>query len=76
MKRITRFTPDYLVVALGLDTAKGDPTGTWPLTSTDFFELGKRIARIDLPTLIVQEGGYKTATLGSNALAFFKGLVS
>ena len=31
LDRIARFAPAFLVVALGLDTAKGDPTGTWSL---------------------------------------------
>ena len=29
---------------------------------------------INLPTLIVQEGGYRTRTLGINARRFFEGL--
>src|SRR3546814_9105804 len=29
LKRIERHGPAYLVVAFGLDTARGDPTGTW-----------------------------------------------
>lgn len=68
------FAPEYLVLAFGLDTAKGDPTGTWPLTQKDFDEIGKRISSLGLPTLVVQEGGYLTQTIGKNAMAFFKGL--
>ena len=70
---IKKFKPDYLVVALGLDTAKGDPTGTWPLRTTDFHANGNIIGSIGLPTLIIQEGGYKTQVLGKNAKAFFSG---
>jgi acetoin utilization deacetylase AcuC-like enzyme len=73
IKRIKAFRPSYLVVALGLDTAKGDPTGTWKLSSNDFENNGRMIGELKIPTLIVQEGGYKTQTLGFNAAAFFKG---
>jgi acetoin utilization deacetylase AcuC-like enzyme/GNAT superfamily N-acetyltransferase len=74
LRRIREFGANYLVVALGLDTAKADPTGTWPLTPNDFFDNGDRVGRLSLPTLVVQEGGYRTRTLGINARAFFEGL--
>ncbi len=74
-KRIRSYKPDYLVVALGLDTAKGDPTGTWKLVAEDFEKNGRMIGELCLPTIIVQEGGYKIQTLGKNARAFFDGFV-
>ena len=70
---IKKFKPDFLVVPVGLDTAKGDPTGTWPLMAKDFYKNGQIIAALGLPTLFVQEGGYKTQSLGKNAKAFFMG---
>lgn len=63
-----------MVIALGLDPAKGDPTGTWSLNANDFFENGKIIGNLKIPTLIVQEGGYKVRSLGINARKFFEGL--
>jgi acetoin utilization deacetylase AcuC-like enzyme/GNAT superfamily N-acetyltransferase len=76
VNRIESFNPAFLVVALGLDTAKGDPTGTWSLSPGDFEENGRIIAKLGLPVLIIQEGGYRNRSLGKNALYFFKGLVS
>jgi acetoin utilization deacetylase AcuC-like enzyme/GNAT superfamily N-acetyltransferase len=76
LKRITRFRPEYLVVPLGLDTAKEDPTGTWTLVAPDFEEMGRLIGAMRLPTLVVQEGGYDTRVLGINARSFFTGLWS
>jgi len=73
IKSIKSFDPGYLVVALGLDTAKADPTGTWQLDARDFFNNGLLIGGLKLPTLIVQEGGYRTRTLGANARSFFEG---
>lgn len=74
LKAIRRFNPRFLVVALGFDTGKGDPTGTWQLRPRDFEYNGGQIARLGLPTLVVQEGGYRTRTLGANASHFFQGL--
>jgi len=76
VKRINKFSPQFLVVALGLDTAKGDPTGSWLLTPDDFEVMGKVLGGVGLPTVIVQEGGYDTGVLGRNARRFFTGLFS
>jgi acetoin utilization deacetylase AcuC-like enzyme/GNAT superfamily N-acetyltransferase len=73
LQRIERFAPAFLVVSLGLDVARGDPTGSWSLTARDIGENGTLIARLRLPTLVVQEGGYRTRTLGVNARNFFQG---
>jgi acetoin utilization deacetylase AcuC-like enzyme len=59
---------------LGLDTTRGDPTGTWNLLPEDFAENGRMIGRLRLPTLVVQEGGYDSRVLGVNAKHFFTGL--
>jgi acetoin utilization deacetylase AcuC-like enzyme/GNAT superfamily N-acetyltransferase len=75
LERIRTFKPRFLIVALGLDTAKGDPTGTWQLQAKDFEANGRMIGEMSLPTLVVQEGGYRTRTLGAAALNFFKGLI-
>ncbi|MBN1772237.1 MAG: histone deacetylase family protein [Deltaproteobacteria bacterium] len=74
LRLVARFAPRFLVVALGFDTAKGDPTGSWDLRAADFAANGRRLGRLGLPLLVVQEGGYLTRALGSCARAFFKGL--
>lgn len=76
IERIQAFKPTFLVVALGLDTAKGDPTGSWQLQAGDFEANGRMIGELGLPTLVVQEGGYRTRALGTSAMRFFKGLVT
>lgn len=74
LRRVSEFDPDFLVVALGLDTAKGDPTGSWTLTRQDFNLNGRMIGELGIPVLVVQEGGYRTRTLGIHARTFFEGL--
>ena len=76
LARVRNFGPTYLVVCLGLDTAKGDPTGTWNLTGQDFTAIGTEIGRIQTPCLVVQEGGYKTRSIGNNVKCFFSGLLA
>ncbi len=74
LRRIARHETDYLVLATGFDTAKGDPTGTWPNRAADFEALGRQIGQAGFPTVVVQEGGYRVRTLGVNARRFFTGL--
>jgi acetoin utilization deacetylase AcuC-like enzyme/GNAT superfamily N-acetyltransferase len=76
LRRIVKFQPQFLIVPLGLDTAKGDPTGSWSLRGKDFERNGSLIGELQLPTLVVQEGGYDNRVLGSNARHFFEGLWS
>ena len=76
LRRIRRFAPAFLVVSLGFDTARGDPTGTWSNRARDFEQLGHMIGEQGYPTLVMQEGGYRVRTLGSNARNFFTGLVT
>ena len=71
---IRDFDPAFLVVCLGLDPAKGDPTGTWSLQARDFFLNGKLIGALGKHTVVVQEGGYRIRSLGVNAGNFFQGL--
>jgi acetoin utilization deacetylase AcuC-like enzyme/GNAT superfamily N-acetyltransferase len=74
LRRIRRFKPRFLVVSLGLDSARGDPTGSWSLAGADFEANGRMVGALGLPTLVVQEGGYRIRTLGANANNFFSGL--
>jgi acetoin utilization deacetylase AcuC-like enzyme len=74
LKRISRFSPRFLIVALGVDTAKEDPTGSWSLEAKDFESIGKSVGSLGFPTLVVQEGGYDTRVLGVNVCRFLTGL--
>ncbi|WP_019528415.1 histone deacetylase family protein [Dasania marina] len=74
LHKLNAYQPKFLVLSLGLDTAKGDPTGSFQLMAEDFHRNGELIGALKLPTLVIQEGGYKTQTLGINARHFFSGL--
>ncbi len=64
--------PRALVISAGFDTAAGDPVGGFDLSRAGFSEIGRRIASLGLPTVIVQEGGYRLETLGENVVAFLQ----
>lgn len=74
LKRLQRFRPGFLVLALGLDISRADPTGSWDLVAKDFEVIGEKIGSLGIPTLITQEGGYNNRVLGINARSFFTGL--
>ena len=71
---VRRFKPEILVVSLGLDIAKADPTGTWSVTPEGLYEIGRRIGGMKYPTLLVQEGGYNIRFLGRNAARLLTGV--
>ncbi|MCK4901042.1 MAG: histone deacetylase family protein, partial [Anaerolineales bacterium] len=74
LMRLTAFIPQWLIVSAGLDTYIGDPIGTFQLTTAGFNKVGQRIRTLNVPTLVVQEGGYCVPDLGRNVAAFLKGL--
>jgi acetoin utilization deacetylase AcuC-like enzyme len=76
LARVQAFGAIYLVVCFGLDTSKGDPTGTWSFTGKDFTAIGAEIGQLRKPCLVVQEGGYNNRSIGTNAKCFFYGLLS
>ena len=74
LARIQKFRPIFLVVSLGLDILKGDPTGAFTLSGGSLEKIGARIATLNLPTLVVQEGGYSIRNLRTGSRAFFRGM--
>ena len=67
---MTQFNPDILIISLGVDTAKGDPNGEFLLNKGDFALMGRLFAEVNIPKVIVQEGGYILESIGENVLAF------
>lgn len=63
---IQSFAPAFLVLSAGMDLYSGDPLGKFEVTREGIRQIGERIADLQLPTLIVMEGGYNNAALGEN----------
>jgi acetoin utilization deacetylase AcuC-like enzyme len=70
LELIRQFGPAYLVVSAGMDIYADDPLGTIKVSTDGIGEIGKRIALLGIPTVIVMEGGYANEALGRNILAF------
>ncbi|MBN3787616.1 histone deacetylase family protein [Burkholderia sp. Ac-20353] len=65
---IAAHAPDVLVVSLGVDTFEHDPISHFRLRSQDYLRIGEALARLNLPTLFVMEGGYMVDEIGINAV--------
>lgn len=70
LQRLRDFAPDALVVPLGFDGLKDDPISVLRLDLDVYRDIGQRIGALRLPTVVVQEGGYKVDAIGP-ALTFF-----
>uniref|UniRef100_A0A6B2L8I3 Histone deacetylase domain-containing protein n=1 Tax=Arcella intermedia TaxID=1963864 RepID=A0A6B2L8I3_9EUKA len=72
---ITNFNPRVLLVALGVDTADGEPFCVFHLKPEDYHQMGTTIRNIGKPVFVFQEGGYSDdVTLGSCVSSFLRGL--
>lgn len=76
LQRIAAFRADTLVLAAGLDIAVDDPFKGFAITTADFAAIGRLIMQLNLPTLVVQEGGYPSPSLGANLASLFAGLLA
>lgn len=69
LTKIDNWGADSLVLALGLDAFEGDPFAGLGVTTNGFARIGRAVAGMDLPTTIIQEGGYLCPELGKNLAA-------
>lgn len=75
VKNIGKFKPKFLVISLGFDTYKDDPIGGFKLTTGYYHTAAKTINKLNIPTVILQEGGYDLNSLGKNVVSFLKGIL-
>ncbi|MDD0837807.1 histone deacetylase family protein [Curvibacter sp. HBC61] len=70
---VRAFAPGALVVSLGLDAHERDPYQAMAVTTEGFALITAEIARLGLPTVLVQEGGYLSDDLGPNLASALRG---
>ena len=70
---IRAFDPSYLIVSLGVDGLKEDDGGGFRLKLQDFSKAGSLVADANVPTAIIQEGGYHLDLMGRCVRAFLDG---
>jgi acetoin utilization deacetylase AcuC-like enzyme len=73
LARVDEFSPQYLVVSLGVDAFENDPISFFKLTSADFLTTGEMIGELEIPTLFAMEGGYDVEEVGVNVVNVLKG---
>lgn len=64
---------ELIVLSFGADTFEDDPISYFRLRREDYPRIAARIAALDLPVLVVMEGGYAVEELGHNVGAFLSG---
>ncbi len=74
LARVRAFSPEAIVVSLGVDTFRDDPISRFELDAGDYPVLGARLADLDVPTLVVLEGGYAVEAIGTNVVGALRGL--
>jgi acetoin utilization deacetylase AcuC-like enzyme len=62
------------VISLGVDTFVNDPISDLGLTKDAYFAMGRLLAELGVPTVVVQEGGYDQIELGVNVRSFLRGV--
>jgi acetoin utilization deacetylase AcuC-like enzyme len=65
--------PEALVVSLGVDAHVDDPSKGLRLTTEVYRQIGQRFAALNLPTVLVQEGGYNLEVAPHCLSAFLAG---
>ena len=75
LDRTLSFEPKVIVISLGYDTYEKDPLGSFKLTPESYHRLALTLAGLDIPLLLIQEGGYHIDSLGMLAEHFVKGLL-
>lgn len=76
LDRIQAFSARWLVLSAGYDTCAADPSTRFQLSDDIFSEIGRRIGGLDLPVLVVHEGGYAMEKNGELAIKLLTGLRS
>jgi acetoin utilization deacetylase AcuC-like enzyme len=72
---IAHYAPDALLVSLGFDPFKGDPSADLAVSTEGFRAAGERIGAYAGPVVLVQEGGYLVEKLSENLDAFLDGFM-
>jgi len=72
LSRIHGYTPSFLVISAGMDIYGEDPLGKIRVSTEGIAQIGQQIAGLNLPALVVLEGGCDNNALGANIVAFLE----
>ena len=68
----TSFGVDVLVLSAGWDAHRDDPLSKLDVSTDAYARIGELYAKLGLPTLIVQEGGYSLDAVEAASHAFMR----
>jgi len=74
-RAVEAFGASALVVSLGVDAAAADPESPLLVTENGYADAGRLLGGLNLPSVIVQEGGYHLESLGGLVAAYLSGHV-
>jgi acetoin utilization deacetylase AcuC-like enzyme len=74
LKIVRTLVPPVIVLCLGFDIYTEDPQAKVSVSTEGFGRIGMLLKQLNIPILIVQEGGYHLQSLERNARSFFGGL--
>ena len=71
---VREYRPRFLAVSAGFDLVADDPVPVagFAISTDGVSRIGRAIAGLGLPTVVVQEGGYLLERLGQNVVAFLR----
>lgn len=74
IEELKAYKPDVVVVALGLDASEYDGLHAFlKVTTFGFEQIGRELGKVELPVVLIQEGGYISDHLGANLSAVLRG---
>jgi acetoin utilization deacetylase AcuC-like enzyme len=75
LQRMHKFSPEFLIISLGFDTYRLDRLGGFEIDTEDYTSIAHQIRSnlVNIPALMLLEGGYVIEDLGKNLLAFLAG---
>ena len=74
ISRIQAFQPNWLVLSAGYDTSQADSSTYFNLSDDVYLPIGRRIGSLQLPMVVVHEGGYAVEKNGVLATQLISGL--
>jgi acetoin utilization deacetylase AcuC-like enzyme len=75
LAEVAHYAPAALVVSLGVDAYEHDTVGDFGVSVEGFAHAGRRIGGMRLPTVFIQEGGYRLDAVGECVAATLRGFM-
>ena len=73
VESVVAFGAEAVVVSLGVDAAAADPESPLLVSADGYRAAGRLVGDLDLPSVVVQEGGYHLSSLGRLVCTYLDG---